>query len=237
MNAPSLAALLLALAATACFAQSESITAVVDADTVRIINTGAHENCASRLAVRMERRGSQLVMTECDTITEKMRCMCTYTIVGQASGIPAGTWEAVVLRQERTVFGYPADTLREIGRTMFTIAAGGSGMLLVKAAQSPCDQTTVVEPSAASPTLVTSFDAWPQPAAGTATLRFVLSRPVAVRIDVCDITGRRVATPVDAVYTAGMHESGPIALLSEGPWLCILTAGTEVRCVRVLVNR
>lgn len=49
---------------------------------------------------------------------------------------------------------------------------------------------------------------WPNPASAALTLRFDLARPAAVRIDLFDLQGRRVADVAHGDYPAGRHQVG-----------------------------
>lgn len=80
----------------------------------------------------------------------------------------------------------------------------------------------------------------PNPFHGSTRLAFELPVRAKVRLEVFDVTGRRVATPVDASYAAGRHsvewagvgaDGRPVA---AGVFLCRMTAG-EFRAERRLV--
>lgn len=78
----------------------------------------------------------------------------------------------------------------------------------------------------------------PNPFSGVTTLTYRLAAPGAVRLDVLDVTGRRVATLADGPQAAGAHTvrfdaSG----LSNGVYLVRLQAGDAVQVRRVLLTR
>ncbi len=68
----------------------------------------------------------------------------------------------------------------------------------------------------------------PNPAAGATTLTFHLAEAGPVRLDVFDVTGRRVAVLVDEAQSAGPHEVAfDVSGLSGGVYLVRLGAGGE----------
>ena len=57
------------------------------------------------------------------------------------------------------------------------------------------------------PSFLTSMSAYPNPASGVARIAFDLSDSRDVRVDVMDVTGRLVATPVAGFLPAGRHDA------------------------------
>jgi hypothetical protein len=77
----------------------------------------------------------------------------------------------------------------------------------------------------------------PNPFRSATKIRFVLPAAAQVQMDVFDVTGRRVATPVDDAWSAaGLHEVAFVpAGLTSGVYVCRLQAGSEVTTRRMLV--
>jgi hypothetical protein len=197
------------LFAAQSYAQKETVNVIVTGDTVRIVNVGAWENCAARFAIRIDIAGNTILMTECDTVVQKARCMCTFDVLGQLSGLAAGSYEVTVQRQYLTRYNYPADTTVVIGTARFDILTGGAVVQLMKNGQSPCYNLTDIE--SPTPGSALAFDAFPNPGAQTTTLRIVTPLPGNVRVDMYDLLGRLQTTITDAYYSAGVHEitTGP----------------------------
>jgi len=85
--------------------------------------------------------------------------------------------------------------------------------------------------------------AWPNPFAATTTLAYALARDARVRLEVVDVSGRRVRTLADGIEAAGAHattwdgrtERGDVA--SPGVYMVRLAAAGEVRTGKVLLAR
>ncbi|MFN8179875.1 MAG: C25 family cysteine peptidase [bacterium] len=73
--------------------------------------------------------------------------------------------------------------------------------------QAPPGASAVAAPAAlsAAPLALELAPAAPNPFRAATSLRFVVPKPGRTRLDVFDVAGRRVATPVDAVLPAGAH--------------------------------
>lgn len=68
---------------------------------------------------------------------------------------------------------------------------------------------------------------WPNPSSGTVTLTYQLARPVRVQIEVFDVLGRMVATPVDKMQEPGLYNVEFDAVhLPSGTYVFRLTADT-----------
>ena len=75
----------------------------------------------------------------------------------------------------------------------------------------------------------------PNPVRGRATLRFTLDRPGAVRVEVYDLLGRRVAVAADGFRAAGAHTAAfDASALPEGVYLVRLQAGALTAVRRVV---
>jgi len=71
---------------------------------------------------------------------------------------------------------------------------------------------------------------------------FSLPREAAVRMEVFDLSGRRIATLADAKYGAGRHEARWDVTASQVPvasgvYLVRLTAGAFIAARRIVVSR
>lgn len=78
----------------------------------------------------------------------------------------------------------------------------------------------------------------PNPTAGTADIRFALGTAGPVRLEVFNMLGQRVATPVDGTFAAGPHTATVDASgLAAGVYVYRLTAGDYVAARRMTVVR
>jgi beta-lactamase superfamily II metal-dependent hydrolase len=85
-----------------------------------------------------------------------------------------------------------------------------------------------------------AFSAGPNPAATFATLTFALPSPTQARLDVYDVSGRRVATPFDGAVGAGTQSvrwdlAGPSGRVSPGVYFVRLVTGGRTWMTRLLV--
>lgn len=99
--------------------------------------------------------------------------------------------------------------------------------------------TTDVPGPSAGPGVVLRLENLPNPFKVATTIRYALPLAALVRMDVFDLAGRRVASPVRDVWTsAGVHPVEFRAVgLPSGLYLCRLQAGNEVVTRRMLVLR
>jgi len=78
------------------------------------------------------------------------------------------------------------------------------------------------------PSFLTSLYTYPNPVSDLASIAYELSASRNVRIDLFDVTGRLVATPVSSVLPAGMHVSRIDATaLSPGLYTVLLRSGDQ----------
>jgi hypothetical protein len=81
-----------------------------------------------------------------------------------------------------------------------------------------------------------SLEAYPNPARRQATLRYALTEPKAVRLEVFDALGRKVATVADGRKEAGRHRARlDASRLSSGVYFGRLQAGDQTRTRRIVV--
>lgn len=90
------------------------------------------------------------------------------------------------------------------------------------------------------PAVLSLSPAYPNPFASSARIRFSLARSGPARLDVFDLSGRRIATLAAGEFAAGPHEVAWNGLTSRGEWtdagvyLVRLAAGGRVLTTRVV---
>jgi hypothetical protein len=83
-----------------------------------------------------------------------------------------------------------------------------------------------------------ALTAYPNPAAGRATLQYALAEAGAVRLAVYDVLGREVAVPVDRAQEAGAHAVVcGVSALEPGVDVLRLETGRLVETHRLVVAR
>ncbi|WP_412062339.1 T9SS type A sorting domain-containing protein [Rubrivirga sp. IMCC45206] len=136
----------------------------------------------------------------------------------------AGINGDVVVGQEVTVEGY------------LTTSFGNTKIALVDA------DAIVLGPVSREGDLATGavriVGAFPNPAAGTARVRFALATTADVSLRVFDTTGRQVMTLADGARTAGSHDvSADLSGLASGVYVLRLVADGDVATARMAVVR
>jgi hypothetical protein len=106
------------------FAQQDSVYSTISNDTVTIWNTDVVENCAVKFSYSVIMLDSNvIVLTETDTVGRTARCICTFDLQYQLTGLSAGHYTVDVYREYLTKYSYPNDTTIFVGST--TNSAGG----------------------------------------------------------------------------------------------------------------
>ena len=93
------------------------------------------------------------------------------------------------------------------------------------------------EVEASQPTIISLFQNYPNPFNATTTISYQLSDPGEVRLEIYNIAGQLVETPVDSHQEAGHnHITWDSWNLSSGVYFCKLTAGdlTQIRRMTLL---
>lgn len=102
----------------------------------------------------------------------------------------------------------------------------------------PGDAATSNSPPEDGPGAFLLHPNYPNPFAGSTTIRFDLPRAASVRVDVFDVLGRTVATLLEASLLAGNHAVVFEAKgLASGVYLCRLTADGITRTHAMLLTR
>jgi hypothetical protein len=220
----------------ALYAQSkESLKAVVAGDSVTIVNLNVVENCAARFAVEVRVNGPEISVIERDTIPEKARCICEYTISATVRGLLPGSYEAEIVREYLKKFNYGADTTVSIGRIAFTVGEGSSRPVSFAKEQSDCLSTSV-PPLPETPFFITVA---PNPMRGSALLTVELVSASPVTVELFSPLGQRVRRFEFDVQPPGLRRF-PLAadlLPASGRYLCLVTVAGRSACTPVFVLR
>jgi hypothetical protein len=208
---------LLAVIAVAPAQTTEYLQAIPSADSVTVVNANIVENCAARFAVDVRVNGTDIAIIERDTVKEKARCMCQFTLTAVVRGLSAGTYTVQVMREYLQKFGYPSDSTVSIGFLTWTIVNAVAQPVSYSKRQSDCQNSTDVPSLPATPMQLTVS---PNPFRERTSLMFELESAVPIMIDVHDASGRfvfarslglgqpgtnRWTFPADAFPTAGWY--------------------------------
>jgi hypothetical protein len=140
-----------------------------------------------------------------------------------------------------TAFGFPV--VYALALTSSTVYAGGAfggagGMPHIGIAAIQADATAVPD-GWADPAAALRLDCFPNPFRYATSIRFVLPAAARAGVDVFDVAGRRVASPMEEMWLgAGSHEVDfRSRSLPSGVYLCRLRAGGETVTKKMLVRR
>ncbi len=95
----------------------------------------------------------------------------------------------------------------------------------------------VVTVEATAPPVATLHEVHPNPASGSAAIRFTLPRDMHARIEIVDLLGRRVLTVTDGPTNAGTHVLPlHIASLPSGSYRCVLHTDDAGQAVMLVIR-
>jgi hypothetical protein len=230
--------LLLLFPISIAFAASDSVFVTFSGDTVNVWNTQVHENCAARFAfstVFLDSNG--IVITECDTVKAKANCTCTYDLCVSLVSFVPGNYTVMVYRQYLRQYMYPADTVVFIGSATFQRGGLASSSLMSKFYQSPCNARLSVQREETTNEQFYFSIAYPNPTNPSFVIRFQIPAEEHVTIEIFDLLGRKLTTPLDERRPKGAYEvrTDPGVFQSSGSYFCRLTAGGSVETRKILV--
>jgi hypothetical protein len=206
-------------------------------DTVVVWNTGVHANCAARFAVDVTSETNTFVVTERDTVAQKVYCNCTFDLYVVLPGTShAGTYYVHLYRQYLKRYGYPADTTVFIGSTDFTMNSAWTVFVTIMY-QSPChDIVNVAEAPARGSDRFWLSQCYPNPFNLSTKIIYELPKSSTIRLSVYDILGREVSVLVHERKNAGSYEVNFDASgLSSGLYFCRIQEGEFVAARKMLL--
>ena len=213
--------------------QAENLYTIVYRDTVRIWNTGLSENCASRFLFDVTIQDTNIRVTERDTSTRLMTCLCGFDLSVTIGGLASGTYRANIYRSHQA----PQYWEFYVGTVQFTILEGGTSAGLREGYQSNCRPVSV-EPTPIVPTQFALYPNYPNPFNPTTSIAYDLPKIAFVQLNVFNLLGEKVATLVNGVEMAGTKSVAFDARnLSSGVYFCRLQAGGFVKTMRMMVTK
>ncbi len=230
-------------------AQNEKITVQFSGDTTIILNIGASENCAARFAIDVKIVGSNITMTERDTIKQKATCGCLFDMSASIIGLQAGTYRVDVYRDYLKKYSYMRDTTVLIGTIVFSKVQSGSISQLTNTFQSGCYEPSDVKSSQERFDDIT-ISCYPNPillpnANPSINIQYHLDQAGQTLINIFDASGKKLFTVLDEPKDAGDHELRLHTSLfrSSGIYYCTLTTVkhssemNESRIVKLVVMK
>jgi hypothetical protein len=221
--------LCLVVTATSARAASDSLSVVIQGDSVSIWNTGIYENCAFQGIAAPEIRNTLITISEKDTSgLPPAYCMCYFSMCATMTGLPPGRYDVFVYRY------YYSDTTF-VGTLSFDYG-GTAGTLVQSSYQSPCYHFESVKKGLSLLPEKFSLESFPNPFNPSATIRYSLPAGSFVTVKVYDVLGREVAVLANGQFPAGVYERLLNAReLPSGVYFCTMTAGGERLITKKLV--
>ncbi len=180
----------------------ETVSVSFDADTVRILNIGAYENCGCEFKVDVQVSPSTITVVECDTNRDKALCMCNFDFEAKVAGLAPGSYTAEVYRQYWKKFMYPFDTLMRIGSVTFTVSAP-EGPMAASGKAGACyhiqDVASIPVPDRKELTIVLDGKS------GTARIGFEIGKAGKAELLLYDAAGRMVVRIHDGELAVGKY--------------------------------
>jgi hypothetical protein len=216
------------VAASVSAQNPEPLSYEIRGDTVLIRNTAIAENCAARFDFTVDVDDFSIVLTERDTVREKMRCICDFDLEIALAELPTGVYTALIRREYLAKFNYPADSMREIGYLIFNVVGTGAGVSFF-AEQGDCHGLTGVD----GPPLprLSSISVSPNPVRGP-DVAILLDAVESTNGDLSlfDAAGKRVALVYSGYIAQGrrnfIFDTG--LLPSAGTYHVVLTTGKSI---------
>jgi hypothetical protein len=207
-------------------AAEDSVYVTVNGDYVTVWNTGVQANCVSLFLMATRLSYDTLYVDETDTSTTRVRCICTYDLNVSTSGIPSGSYVAVVQRIFRKQYAYSVDTIEHVGSAPFVVGGAAGEPLPQIQYQSPCYDVLDVVGPAPVPEGFALEQNYPNPFNPETTIRYVLPAASHVDLVVYDLLGRNVSVLENGTIEAGPHELRfSAAALAAGVYVYRIIAG------------
>jgi len=214
------------LAIATSSAAEDSVYVTVNGDYVSVWNIGVHANCATLFLIATRLSNDTLYVDETDTTTVRARCACTFDLSVSTSGIPFGSYVAVVQRIFRKEYDYPVDTIEQIGSAPFVVGVAAVEPLPQTQYQSLCYHVLDVLDPAPVPDVFALEQNYPNPFNPETTIRYVLPAASHVDLVVYDLLGRKVSVLESGMIEAGPHEVRfSAAALAAGVYVYRIIAG------------
>ena len=226
--------LVLALQSFAYSQGTERIEVAIFADSAVIADIDAWENCAARFTQRVERSDNAFLITQTDTIPEKMRCMCRYRLETVLTGLAPGTYTVRIQRVYLEKYGYGHDTTVQVGVATFTVALMQSAISQLSR-QGECTLLGVDHAQAPSDF---SLSVHPNPSRGMSQLRLQLEATQHVTMTLYDEAGTMLRSVFDGFAQSGsMHLSVETASLAAGVYFVVAIRGGHIAAVPLYVRK
>lgn len=219
---------------TAAAQEKEYLEISISNDSVVVANVNVYENCAARFDVRVDTTETGFLITQTDTVREKMRCMCVFRIETVFRGLEPGMYPVRVRRQYLTKYGYPADSLRFIQDGTILVSSRRLARS-IDSRQGPCTPLgldPVITPRA--PVLTVH----PNPATDFTSLEVTLSESRRVDVTLFTVEGARIRSMYSAECAGGSTTiSLDTGMLPAGAYYLVVESGDGINAAPLHIVR
>lgn len=203
--------------------QRDSLFVLTTADTVSIWNVRVEENCATRFRSTITVSHDTVTWVQTDTVGHLDNCSCRYDLRASVTGLPVGSYLAMVYREQLHRYGYERDTLVFIGPVAFSVVTP-TGPLSSVSYQSDCK--TLSAPVVGDPDVpeVFTLGSFPNPFNPATTITYTLPAGGHVLLEVFNMLGQRLAVLADQEMRAGTYSVRWRPDAASGVYHCRLQA-------------
>ena len=183
--------------------QNDSLYVRISGDTAQIWDIVRVINCGSLFTFDVVRSGDTLTLTETDTSSYWVHCVCRFDLYVVEYGLNAGTYIVEVYRRQH----YLNDTIYFVGTTSFTIESPGGLVPFVKGYQSPCGGAVGVTGRQDNvPAVCALYQAFPNPFNPLTTIRYGLPVRSHVSLGIYNLLGQLIGKLHDGVEDPGYRQ-------------------------------
>lgn len=209
----------------------------VSENSIRIALNGVLSNCCSTFMQEVTILNNQIILVERDTSRKSCNCTSSYDLVHSINQLNPGKYNVKVYREERIEFGYTSDSRYLVGETDFEIIS--------RQPVSPATFDFQQRESAGAASLQRggafpkNVQVYPNPSGSVIALRFYLSRPSDVSVQLFNLLGKEVLKKQLYNFSEGIHTVSLDTIdLPNGMYLGKLsTSDGKIRSFKIVWSR
>jgi hypothetical protein len=218
------------------------VTATFVGDTVKIWDTGFSWSCTGKFFPVINTSQDTIYITERDTM-RLATCSCYFAVSTSLSGLNAGTYTAVVIRQHIEHITVPIDTVyvsnQYAGTVTFTILNSPSISPKVSFYQSGCNSNPGgVTEEKIVPDKFAMLTNYPNPFNPSTTIRFTIPNTTHTTLTVYNVIGQQVTTLLDEIKSFGIYEvKYETQNIPSGVYICRLNYGVHSLFNKIVLQK
>ncbi|MHB8132449.1 MAG: T9SS type A sorting domain-containing protein [Mobilitalea sp.] len=232
---------------------NSQVIATFNNDTTKIWDTNYMWNCVltskSFFPIVTVSRDT-IYITECDTSSSRMLCICKYNSYTSLVGLDTGTYTAVVTRQLYYHTKMPVETAdgwifkdttinssEEAGSVTFTLMTTSNLQREIGFYQSGClNSTDVILEKNIIPNKFAMLTNYPNPFNPSTSIRYTIPKLCHVALSIYNLIGQQITTLVNEKQQAGSYEVNyNMRDLSSGIYICRLSMDGNILSHKIML--